>query len=166
MTCRWYVVLLYWMTLHWILERCTRSCSYVTTVKLGPTFNVWHLTFKKSIQIGGEHKCDKITDSATNLRPTACEWPISDAIIPLPVPGKSPPNVHSWVYGKGLRVWRRLIGNRKWKYGVGYRPFECCRPEICSAVGYFAIFMFPVFWMDLLNVGPNLTDVVKLCPAI
>jgi len=33
------------------------------------------------------HKYNKITDSATNLRPTefASAWPISDAIFPLPV---------------------------------------------------------------------------------
>jgi len=31
------------------------------------------------------------------------------------------------------RYWepeRRVTGNRKWKYGVGYSPGECRRPEI------------------------------------
>jgi len=31
---------------------------------------------------------------------------------------------------QAVHVWRRVTGNRKWKYGVEYSPVECSRPEI------------------------------------
>jgi len=77
-----------------------------TSVKLGTTFDISHLTFKKFIRIDGKHIYYKITDSATNLRPTAFGRPISDAIFPLPVFSNSTPNVHS------LSLWTILIARR------------------------------------------------------
>jgi len=54
-----------------------------------------------------------------------------------------------------------------------YRPGEYCRPEICSVVGYFVIFMFTSVRMDFLNVkcqtlnvGPNLMDVITIRSVI